>query len=107
MQTLDALKTGQTLHVVGVRQADGSIDARRIQIEDDATGGEFEIQGSVGGLKGSCPSVTFGVNGFSILTNSATVFQGGACPALKSGDKATVNGLKQADGSILATRVKK
>lgn len=106
MQTLDALKMGQTLHVVGVRQSNGSIDARHIFIDDDTTGGEFEIQGSMGGLKGTCPSLTFGVNGFSIVTNGSTVFDGG-CTTLKNGDKVTVNGLKQADGSVLATRVKK
>ena len=107
MQTLDALKVGQTLHVVGVRQSNGSIDAGHIFIDDDATGGQFEIGGSIGGLKGSCPSVTFGVNGFSIATNGSTVFDGGACSSLKNGDKVTVNGLKQGDGSVLATRVKK
>lgn len=107
VQTLDALKVGQTLHVVGTRQSDGSIDARQIQIDDDQTGGEFEIEGSLGGLKGSCPALTFSVNGFSISTNSATVFEGATCAALKSGDKITVKGLKQADGSVLATRVKR
>ena len=107
VQTLDALKVGQTLHVVGVRQSNGSLDARRIQIDDDQTGGEFEIEGSLGGLKGTCPALTFSVNGFSISTNTATVFEGAACSALKSGDKITVNGIKQADGSVLATRVKR
>ena len=107
MQTLDALKVGQTLHVVGVRQSNGSIDARHIFIDDDPAGGEFEIQGSVGGLKGTCPSVTFGVNGFSITTNGSTTFNGGACSTFKNGDKVTVNGVKQADGSVLATTVKK
>jgi len=107
VQTLDTLKVGQTLHVIGVRQADGSLDARRIQIDDDQAGGEFEIQGSLGGLKGTCPALTFSVNGFSITTNSATVFDGAACSALKSGDGITVNGIKQADGSVLATRVKR
>jgi hypothetical protein len=107
VQTLDTLKVGQTLHVIGVRQADGSLDARRIQIDDDQTGGDVEIEGSLGGLKGTCPALTFSVNGFSITTNSATVFDGAACSALKSGDKITVNGIKQADGSVLATRVKR
>jgi hypothetical protein len=107
VQTLDTLKVGQTLHVVGNRRSDGSIDARQIKIDDDQTGGEFEIEGSLGGLKGSCPALTFGVNGFSITTNSATVFEGATCAALKSGDKVTVKGIKQADGSVLATRVKR
>lgn len=43
-QDLGTLRIGQTLHVIGVRRADGSIDARQIQIKDDATLGEFEIE---------------------------------------------------------------
>lgn len=107
VQTLDTLKTGQTLHVIGVRQSNGSIDARRVDIDDDAPGGEFEIEGSLGGLKGTCPAVTFGVNGFTVVTNTSTVFDGIACSALKSGDKINVKGVRQADGSVVATRVKK
>jgi hypothetical protein len=107
VQPLDALQIGQTLHVIGVRQSDASIDARRIQIDDDQTGGEFEIEGSLGGLKGTCPALTFGVNGFAITTTAATVFEGGACSTLKSGDKIVVKGTRQADGSVLATRVKR
>jgi hypothetical protein len=107
VQTLDELKVGQSLHVVGDRRPDGSIDARKIEINDDATGGEFTIEGSVGGLKGACPTVSFGVNGFSVTTSSLTVFEGAACSSLKSGDKVTVKGLKQADGSVAATNVKK
>jgi hypothetical protein len=107
VQTLDTLKLGQTLHVVGDRQSDGSINARLIEIDDDATGGEFEIEGSLGGLKGTCPAVQFGVNGFSVTTSASTTFEGGACSTLKSGDKVTVKGLKQADGSVAATSVKK
>ena len=105
VQTLDTLKVGQTLHVVGARQPDASLNARMIQIDDDPTGGAVEIEGSVGGLKGTCPAVSFSVNGFAITANSATVFAGGTCSTLKSGSKATVKGTKQADGTILATRI--
>ena len=107
VQTLNELKTGQSLHVVGVRQSNGSIDARLIEIDDDATGGEFEIEGALGGLKGTCPSIQFGVNGFSIQTSASTTFEGAACSALKSGDKIQVKGTRNADGSVAATRVKK
>jgi hypothetical protein len=105
-QSLDTLRVGQTLHVVGERQADGSIDARHIRIEDDATGGEFEIEGSAGGVKGTCPALTFSVNGFDIRTSAATTFEGGTCATLKSGTKVNVKGLRAADGSTDATRVK-
>jgi len=77
-----------------------------IEIVDDATGGAFEIQGSVGGLKGTCPSLTFGINGFSIATSTSTSFQGGTCSALKNGSKVTVDGTKNADSSVAATTVK-
>jgi hypothetical protein len=105
-QTLDTLALGQTLHVVGTRKSDGSIDARLIEIVDDATGGAFEIQGSIGGLKGACPALTFGINGYSIVTSGSTAFQGGTCSALKNGSKVTVDGTKNADGSVAATSVK-
>jgi len=105
-QTLDALQLGQTLHVIGTRTSDGSIDARLIEIDDDAVGGEFQIEGAVGGLKGSCPAVTFGVNGFSIATSGSTTFEGGACSALKNGSKVTIKGTRLADGSVAATSVK-
>lgn len=106
VQTLDTLKVGQTLHVVGTRQGDGSIVARLIEIDDDPVGGEFEIEGALGGLRGSCPALTFAVNGFTISTSGATTFDGGTCSSLKSGSKVTVTGLMQADGSVAATRVK-
>ena len=107
VQTLDTLKVGQSLHVIGVRQSDGSLDARLIEIDDDAVGGEFEIEGSLGGLRGTCPAVSFGVNGFSVTTSASTTFEGATCLELKSGNKVTVKGTRQADGSVAATKVKK
>ena len=107
VQTLDELRLGMDLHVVGDRQADGSIDARMIQINDDATGAEVEIQGAAGGVSGTCPALTFGINGYSIRTNGSTTFEGVTCATMKSGLQVKVNGISQADGSILATSVKR
>jgi hypothetical protein len=107
VQTLDTLKTGQTVHVVGDRQGDGSLTARTIDIDDDPTGGQVEIEGSLGGLKGTCPSISFGVNGYQITTSASTTFDGTACASLKPGDHVTVTGTKQSNGSVAATRVKK
>lgn len=106
-QGLEALRVGQSLHVVGDRRADGSLDARKIEIEDDAAGGEVEIEGALGGLSGTCPAVRFGVNGFQIATNGATEFKNGGCSALKNGDKVKVEGVRQASGTILATEVER
>ncbi len=107
VQTLSVLQVGMTLHVVGDRQSDGSIDARRIQIMDDEVGDDMEIEGAAGGVQGTCPSLTFGVNGFSVVTNGSTVFGPPlTCSGLKSGTKVLVKGTRQANGSILATSVK-
>lgn len=106
VQTLAELKVGMDVHVVGTRQPDGSLDARKIEINDDETGGEVEIQGSAGGVSGTCPSLTFGINGYSIRTDGSTTFQGITCAAMKSGTKVTVKGISQADNSVLATLVK-
>jgi hypothetical protein len=105
-QDLDVLVVGMRLHVVGTRQPDGSILARKIQIKGDAVGSAVEIEGSLGGVKGTCPSLTFSVNGFEITTDGATSFSH-ACSTFKSGTKATVNGIMQADGSVKATSVTK
>lgn len=107
VQTLDQLKLGQTLHVVGTRQSGGELVARLIEIDDDETGGEFEIEGAAGGVKGTCPALTFGVNGFDVATNGTTTFEGGTCASLRSGDKIKVTGTKQSSGAVLATRVRR
>ena len=105
-QDLSVLQLGMTIHVVGDRQSNGSIDARRLQIKDDETGRTFEIEGSVGGLRGTCPTVTFGVNGFNIATTASTTFTP-ACGELRNGNKVTVKGVVQADGSVRATSVER
>lgn len=106
VQDLSVLQVGMNLHVEGTRLANGSIAARMLQIKDDASGGAFQISGSMGGLHGTCPSVQFVVNGFSIFTDGSTVFSP-ACSTFKSGTKVTVNGVTQPDGSIKATNVAK
>jgi hypothetical protein len=106
-QDLGTLRPGQTLHVIGVRRADGSIDARLIQIKDDAPSGEFSIEGSMGGLKGSCPSLTFKVNGYSIASSGSTAFPNAACGSFKNGDKVRVRGIRQTDESVNATSIEK
>ena len=116
-----ALAFGQTVHAVGTRMndADKTLEARFLQIKDDATDGLFVIEGSLGGLKGSCPAITFGVNGYSVYTlgetpdptpEVATEFLPDGldtCKVLKSGTKVAVEGKRQANGSVLATKVTK
>ena len=113
VQTLDALAVGQTVHAVGTRMADKSIVARMLQIKDDEPEGAFVIEGSLGGLKGTCPVINFGVNGYAVKTSAATKYYpdvpapGAKCEDLKSGTKVEVEGKRQSDGSVLAEKVTK
>ena len=116
VQTLDALAVGQTVHAVGTRIADKSIVARMLQIKDDEAGGLFVIEGSMGGLKGTCPAISFGVNGYAVFTTAPSATDPGTefvpdspttCTSLKSGTKVLVEGERQADGSVKALTVTK
>jgi hypothetical protein len=106
VQDLTVLDLGMTLHVVGERQSDSSIAARLVQIKGDAVGGAFEIEGSMGGLHGTCPVIEFGINGYEIRTHAGTVFSP-ACSQFKSGTATRVVGIVQADGSVRASSVTK
>jgi hypothetical protein len=106
VQPLTALQIGMDLHVEGTRMANGTILARMIQIKDDQAGGQFQISGSMGGLHGSCPTLQFVVNGFSIASDASTIFAP-ACSTFTSGTKVEVMGITQADGSVKAVTVTK
>jgi hypothetical protein len=113
VQTLAALAVGQTVHAVGTRMADKSIAARMLQIKDDEPEGAFVIEGSLGGVKGTCPVINFGVNGYTVKTSAATMYYpdvpppGAKCEDLKSGTKVEVEGKRESDGSVLAVKVTK
>ena len=109
VQTLAALAVGQTIHAVGTRMADKTLAAKMLQIKDDEPEGAFVIEGSLGGLKGTCPVINFSVNGYAVFTNAATFTApaGTPCAELKSGTKVEVEGKRQADGSVLAEKVTK
>ncbi len=66
---------------------------------------EVELNGTISLLAGACPSVAFTVSSTKVATNAATTFDDGACTALRNGDDVEVKGARQADGSVLATRV--
>jgi len=113
-----ALAVGQTIHAVGRRlnDPDKTLEAKFLQIKDDAAEGWFVIEGSLGGLKGTCPARTFGVNGYTVFTTgttppdpSDTVYSPSSmtCEDLKNGMKVGVEGYRQADGTVKASTITK
>jgi len=89
------------VEVKGTRQSDGSVLASKVEVEDD----EVELEGTVSGLTGSCPTLTFTVKGTTVKTSAATRFEDGSCTGVRNGAKVEVKGTRQSDGSVLASKV--
>lgn len=105
-------RNGDRVHAEGARQADGRVLASEVEFEgqdddddDDDDRDEVEVRGVVSGLAGTCPALTFTVNGVQILTNASTRFEHGTCADTRNNDRVEVEGSRQADGRVLARKV--
>jgi hypothetical protein len=75
--------------------------------DDNDDRGGVETKGAISSLSNTnnCPSVTFFVQGWKVVTNGSTSFRGVACTALGNGRVVEVDGTRQGDGSLLARKV--
>lgn len=119
--TLADIHIGDRVHVHGTAAAAtgttpiaAAIVATKIEVqsgqETPGKGGEHvELHGTIaaGSLSGSCAAHTraFGVGTTKVTTNAATEFRNVACEGLSAGTEVEVKGARQADGSVLASRV--
>jgi hypothetical protein len=87
--------------------------ATEIKVEDTGNDDDDdidELKGTVAGISSSsgCPVLTFTINttpATTVKTNASTVFDDVTCAALANGAVVEVKGIKQGDGSILATKI--
>ena len=97
-------------------QASGAMEgttlvATEIKVEDTGNDNgdvdEVELKGAVAGLTGTanCPVVTFTIGAANVTTSAATVFDDVTCATLANAAIVEVEGVRKADGSILATKV--
>lgn len=80
-----------------------------------ATAAEVSIEGEISNLRGSCPSVTFVVEGdlnrkdaqakTTVNAGSQTIYTGGSCGDLREKRKVKVVGTVTPDKKVDATRV--
>ena len=83
-----------------------SEDRDRDDEDDDSDDdNDNEVKGIVSNLGGSCPALTFAVQGTTVQTNSATKFKDGPCSRLANGRRVEAEGRRQTNGTILATEV--
>jgi uncharacterized protein DUF5666 len=109
--TLGDVKVGDKVEVEGVAQPDGSVLASKIKVEDDENDddqgeNEVEFQGTIQ----SITPPTLMVSGRTVVTNGSTRIRSGdkiiTLTDLKPGEKVEVDGTRQADGSVLASKIK-
>jgi ribosome-associated protein YbcJ (S4-like RNA binding protein) len=67
-------------------------------------GRTIRLEGTISRLSGTCPNLTFALQGRLVRTNGSTDGLG-QC-RLTNGDEVRVDGVVQPDGSVLATRVR-
>ncbi len=116
----ESLSNGDVVSVEGTKQADGSLLATELEKkgatgnrngdreDDDGDRSEVELSGAVAGaISGACPAISFTVGTTLVKTNASTKFDGVTCGTLKSGDSVSLEGARQADGSILAREIEK
>ena len=74
---------------------------------DDDDGPRVEFRGFLSGLSGigSCPNVSFSVDGRAVTASSTTSFRHGPCEHLENGTWVEVNGLRQGNGTVLADKI--
>jgi hypothetical protein len=100
------LKTGSIVEVKGTL-VNGIVQAAVVKGEDED---EVELKGKIdaGSIAGTCgTNFSFKVNGTLVTTSATTRFKDVQCSSLKAGDSVEVKGIRNADGSISATRVEK
>jgi hypothetical protein len=102
---LSDLRVGDLLRVEGTKRADGSIDALTIEIKDTDTGTPIDLSGVISDLSGGCPQRAFLVNGTAVVTDSRTSYVKTDCAGLSNGGQVEIKGLKQPDGSVVATKI--
>ena len=120
--TCGSLAVGDTLRVEGVRQSNGSVLASEVNRSNGSTTDddddddddrddsrqEVDITGSLSARPaGSCPVVTFTLSGSTVVTSGTTRFDDVSCANLSGGDSLRVKGVRQSNGSIAASEVKK
>jgi hypothetical protein len=110
--TLADVKVGDKVEVEGTSQADGSVLASKIKVENDENDDDNQNDEQIdfSGHIDSITPPTLMVSGRKVVTNGSTRIRRGdktvSLADLKVGDKVEVEGTKQADNSVLASKIK-
>lgn len=108
--TLQDVEAGDEIHIkVRVTDTSVRIEAqtrqKRDDDNDDNDDDDNEFKGLVSGWGGACPVINFTVNGTAVTTSGSTRYEHGSCTSVQNGVRVEVKGIRQTNGSILATKI--
>ena len=109
------LKVGDHVQIRGTRDA-STVTASEIKVEQGGQGGEAdhdddddheaEVEGRVSALSNSCPGISFMIGNTKVTADQNTTYgKGTSCSAIKNDSRVEIKGVKQNDGSVLASRI--
>jgi hypothetical protein len=70
-----------------------------------AGGQTVNLSGRISSLSGTCPDVSFQVDGRRVLTSAATDYDDGRCSSLSNRDRVRVSGRTRSDGRVDAQQI--
>src|SRR4051812_25532606 len=65
-----------------------------------------DFDGTISGVRGRCPSVTFNVGGMTVVTDDSTEYTKSKCGDLRNGASVSGQGTAQGTGPVTATQIK-
>jgi hypothetical protein len=83
----------------------GSISIAGTTLSVTQAGEPITLRGDVANLSGSCPGVTFVLDGRTVVSSGSTNFKGGNCPKLKNGQAVIVRGMLTSEGIVDAIEI--
>jgi hypothetical protein len=86
----------------------GTISVAGTTLTVTQAGAELEaitLEGDVSGLVGTCPTVSFTVDGRTVNSSDSTNYKGGNCAKLENGDSVRVRGLLTPEGTVNASEI--
>lgn len=92
------------------RTATLSVAGRAVEVvqrgANSAVAQELRLEGTVSQVTGTCPALTFRLQGRTVVTSATTNFVANRCSRVRSGTEVEVRGQLQPNGEVHATRVK-
>jgi uncharacterized protein DUF5666 len=103
--TLSGVSASSQISITVTLNGDSAKLEDRNDDHDEDEKDDGDLEGVVSSKSGTCPSLTFTVQGSTVNTDGNTTFEGIQCAQIANGTKVEVEGTRQANNNMLAKKV--